>query len=172
MTGSLPGPLPRSSTEPRFVELKENEAGSFFGVKRLGRAVATLDWNRDGLIDFVATCLEGPVALVTNQTQPAGNSLRLKLVGTTSSRDAIGARVRVVPVAGEEVHLQLTAGDGYESSCERLVQVGLGARTQVERLEIEWPSGKLSVFDDVTCGETWLAIEGAAHLTPIRKDIP
>ena len=157
---------------PRFVELKEHEAGSFFGVKRLGRALATLDWNRDGLLDFVATYLAGPAALGTNKTQPAGNSLRLKLVGTASSRDAIGARVRVVPVAGEEVFVQLTAGDGYEASCERIIQVGIGARTRVELVEIEWPSGKISEFKNVACRDAWLAIEGAARLIPMRTDLP
>ena len=169
---SMRAQLFRGLPGPRFVELKDNDANSFFGVKRLGRALATLDWNRDGLLDFVATDLEGPVALGTNKTQPAGNALRLKLVGTASSRDAIGARVRVVPIAGEEVHVQLTAGDGYEASCERLIQVGLGARTQVERLEIEWPSGTKSAFNNVACRETWLAIEGGTQLTPLDRDVP
>jgi tetratricopeptide (TPR) repeat protein len=157
---------------PRFVERPGSEAGPFFGVERLGRGLATLDWNRDGLPDFVATYLEGPVALGTNATQNAGSSLTLRLVGTASSRDAIGARVRIVPVEGEVWCAQLTAGDGYESSSERFVQAGTGARDRVERLEIEWPSGAKSVYDDVACGETWLAIEGVPRLTPLPKDPP
>ena len=156
----------------RFVELSETQVGSFFGVERLGRGLATLDWNRDGLPDFVATYLAGPVALVTNKTQPTGHSLRLKLVGTSSSRDAIGARIRIVPAAGDEVRVQLTAGDGYESCNERLVQVGLGQCEKVERLEIEWPSGKISVFDNVACRETWLVIEDAPQLKTLKTDLP
>jgi tetratricopeptide (TPR) repeat protein len=154
----------------RFVELSADEAGSFFGVKRLGRGLATLDWNRDGLLDFVATYLEGSAALGTNQTRAAGHALRLKLVGASSSRDAIGARLRIVLAEGKETHVQLTAGDGYESCNERLVHVGVGSRDKVERLEIEWPSGMMSVFEDVTCQETWLAIEGASRLRMLRRD--
>ena len=157
---------------PRFEELTAAQAGEFFTEKRLGRALATLDWNRDGLIDFVATHLEGPAALGTNKTQPAGNSLRLKLVGTAGSRDAIGARLRVTPVEGEEICAHLIAGDGYESSSERLIQVGLGARESVDRLEIDWPSGNISVFEHVACQTAWLAIEGESQLRPLKRDFP
>jgi hypothetical protein len=157
---------------PRFVELAAGQAGSFFDEKRLGRALATLDWNRDGLLDFVATDLEGPVALATNKTESAGHSLRLKLVGTTSSRDAVGARLRIVPAAGGEFYGQVTAGDGYESSSERLIQVGVGALDKVERVEIEWPSGLMSGFDEVPCREVWLAVEGASRLTPLKYELP
>ncbi len=157
---------------PRFVELAADHAGSFFEEKRLGRAVATLDWNRDGLLDFVATDLEGPVALATNKTESAGHSLRLKLVGTTSSRDAVGARVRVVPAAGRELFAQMNAGDGFESSSERLIQVGVGALDKVDRLEIEWPSGIVAAFDDVPCRDVLLAVEGASRLTPLKYGLP
>jgi tetratricopeptide (TPR) repeat protein len=154
---------------PRFVELTELEVGAFFGERRLGRGLATLDWNRDGLPDFVATYLEGNVALATNKTLSAGHSLRLKLVGTSSSRDAIGAKLRIVPISGWDVHVQVTAGDGYESSSERLVQVGTGSREEVERLEITWASGNISVFEHIDCRQTWLAIEGSPRLTPLNR---
>ncbi|HEY3968846.1 MAG TPA: CRTAC1 family protein, partial [Planctomycetaceae bacterium] len=157
----------------RFGELKAGQTGAFFDEERLGRGLSTLDWNRDGLVDFVATHLDGPVALVTNSTQDAGNSLKLKLVGTVSSRDAIGARVRVTPREGDaELRGFLAGGDGYESSSERFIQFGLGARESVDRLEIDWPSGMTSVFQHVACQTTWLAIEGDSSLRPLQGNLP
>jgi tetratricopeptide (TPR) repeat protein len=157
----------------RFGELKANQTGPFFDEERLGRSLSMLDWNRDGLVDFVATYLDGPVALVTNTTRGAGNSLRLKLVGTVSSRDAIGTCVRVTPRQGDaELRSFLVGGDGYESSCERLIQVGVSASEHVDRLEIDWPSGMISVFHDVPCQMTWLAIEGAVQLQSLLRPPP
>ncbi len=162
----------RGLAGPRFVELTGDQAGAFFHERRLGRGLATLDWNRDGLPDFVATFLDGPVALGTNKTQCPGNFLRLKLVGTTASRDAIGAQLRIVVTSGDERRIQLTAGDGYESSNERLVHVGLGVCDHIERLEIVWPSGTTSVFEDVAGRTTWLAIEGTVRLTELIRAPP
>jgi hypothetical protein len=156
----------------RFAELTAAEAGALFDIKRLGRGLATLDWNHDGLLDFVATCLDGPVTLGTNKTTGAGYGLRLKLVGTASSRDAIGARVRIVLTGGRERQSQLVAGDGYESSNERVVEFGLADEARVSRVLIEWPAGGTSVFDDVEGRGTWLAIEGSRRLTQLGGESP
>jgi len=155
---------------PRFGEVGADRAGSFFGVKRLGRGLATLDWNRDGLVDFVATDLEAPVALGTNRSQRAGQALCLKLIGATSSRDAVGARLRIVRESGSELWRHVTAGDGYESCNERLIHVGVGQVDRIERLEIDWPSGRSSKFEHVSCGTQWIVVEGAARLAAVNWD--
>jgi tetratricopeptide (TPR) repeat protein len=152
----------------RFAELLEDRGGSFFPVKRLGRGLATLDWNRDGLLDFVATDLEAPVALATNRSQRAGHGLHLKLVGTTGSRDAIGARLRIVREDGRRFSRCVTAGDGYESCNDRLVHIGVGDTDRVACLEIDWPSGRSSKFEDVPCDIVWIIVEGAPRLTSLQ----
>ena len=144
----------------RFTELFARQAGELFDVPRLGRGMALLDWNRDGRTDFVATDLEGPVLLAVNQTESPFPSLRLRLVGTQSSRDAIGAKVKIVEQSGEERVYQLTAGDGYESSNERVLEICLGAVERVDRVEIQWPSGTISVTSNVVLSGDWIAIEG------------
>ena len=153
----------------KFVELPASEAGAFFGEKRLGRGLALLDWNHDGRLDFAASYLEGPVALGTNQSTTVGHSLRLKLAGTTSSRDAIGARVTVTIAPGETQIVQLTAGDGYESSNERLIQVATGDREEIPRLEVEWPSGLREAYESVPCGGLLLAIEARGTLVTVPE---
>ncbi len=156
----------RGHSNGRFTELKTQQVGRLFDQPRLARGLALLDWNRDGRMDFVATDLERPALLAENQTETPHHSLRLKLVGTSSSRDAIGAKIRVLVGPNDERVCQMTAGDGYESSNERLVQIGVGTTDTVTRVEIRWPSGVKSEFTNISCHQNWLAIEGRAVLIP------
>lgn len=153
-----------------FYEVKGSQAGSLFEDLRLARGLAKLDWNRDGRTDFVATDLEKPVLLAENTTQNDNHGLRLKLVGTKSSRDAIGGKVTVVVTNGDERIYQLTAGDGYESSNEHLIEVGTGSVETVQHVEVRWPSGTVSHFEDVACDEYLVLVEGHATLVPILFD--
>ena len=156
----------RGHSDARFTELKAEQAGPLFDVPRLARGLALLDWNRDGRLDFVVTDLEQPILLGTNATENRNCSLRLRLIGTESSRDAIGAKIRVLVTAGDERVCQLTAGDGYESCNQRMITIGLGETSSVSRIEIRWPSGNRSQFEQVACDQVWLAIEGAKALIP------
>ncbi len=160
----MPAQFFRGQPNGRFAELKGTEAGSLFEALRLARGLARLDWNRDGRTDFIATDLEKPVLLAENVTVVPNHSFRLKLAGTLSSRDAIGAKVTVVVNPGDERVCQLTAGDGYESSNERVLEIGVGSAESVARVEIRWPSGTKSSFSNVQCNQNWFAIEGRAAL--------
>jgi len=144
----------------RFTELFAPQAGTLFDKLRLGRGLALLDWNRDGLTDFVATDLEDAALLAENRTRTDHRSLRLQLIGTQSNRDAIGAKVRVTVSPGQERFVQITAGDGYESSNERRISVGCGTVDQVEHIEITWPSGQVSKTEHVQLDQSWTLIEG------------
>lgn len=97
-----------------FQQVIAEKAGDYFQQQWLGRAVARLDWNRDGREDLLVGHLYNSSRLLENQTTAVGNYLTIKLVGTTSSRDAIGARVKVVG-DGIERFGQLTSGDGYQA---------------------------------------------------------
>ena len=160
----------RGRDDRRFVEITGNSAGEFWREPRLARGLALVDWNRDGRTDFVATDLESPVLLGTNKTENPHRSIRLKLVGTQSSRDAIGARIRVTVSSGDERTVQLTAGDGYESCNERMVEVGVAVSERVNKIDILWPSGHRSVFTNVACGTDWLAVESSLVLISIVNE--
>jgi tetratricopeptide (TPR) repeat protein len=155
----------RGQPEARFTELAPAQLGPLFDELRLARGLAVLDWNRDGRSDFVATDLERPVLLAENATDSGNYSLRLRLVGTNGARDAIGAKVRVTVTPGDERVCQLTAGDGYEASNERTLEIGTGSRDAVARIDIQWPSGKKSSFTEVSCQRHWTVVEGRAELT-------
>ncbi len=146
-----------------FRELPATGLGSYFEGKYLGRAVARVDWNRDGLDDLVIGHLGSSAALLTNRTQPAGRFLALELRGSTSSRDAIGARV-ALRMGSDIQHHQLIAGDGYQASNERRLVMGVGPATRIDQLIVSWPSGLTQSFADLPTNTAWTVIEGRSQL--------
>ena len=93
----------------RFVELDAKRLGDYFEGRWLGRSVAKIDWNVDGKEDLLIGHLRAPSRLLTNTTERVGNAVTVRLVGTESSRDAIGATVEMKVSGGRQVR-ELTAG--------------------------------------------------------------
>ena len=141
----------------RFLEKRSDAVGGFFEIERLGRALALIDFNRDGKQDFVATDLEKPASLVRNDSE-AGNYLSISFVGIQSHRDAIGTEV-VATVADKKWTKQLVGGCGYMVTNQRVIHFGLGSATKVDRIEIVWPSGVRQTYTDLQANSHWIAIE-------------
>ena len=97
----------------------EDDSGYWDGTY-LGRAIAKIDYDRDGAIDFLVGHLDQPLALLHDETRTGGNWIHLELVGTQSERDAIGARV-VLTVGESRFTEWVTAGDGYFCNDEPVV---------------------------------------------------
>lgn len=152
----------------QFVEIPASKLGPFFEKGHLGRGLARVDWNRDGRDDFAVSHLLEPVGLLTNESTATGHSLAVALRGTRCSRDAIGAVVEI-EVGGRRVVKQLTAGDGYHASNERLIRFGLGGANQVARLTIRWPGGDSQSWLSVGADRTVLAIEGSSRLIEMPR---
>ena len=150
----------------RFQESTPESLGKFFEGQYLGRGLARLDWNRDGLTDVVISHLDVPAALLTNTTKDAGNYVSFHLVGTKSSRDAIGTSV-TIKVGEKQYYSQLTAGDGYHASNQRCLHFGLGSAEKVDGAEIRWPDGTTQSFNVDGVNQTFVAIEGGDELAPL-----
>jgi enediyne biosynthesis protein E4 len=84
---------------------------------------------------------ETPV-LYLNNLRKSGNSVELKLVGSASNRDAIGACVRLT-AGGKTMMRQVEAGSGYASQMMLPLHFGLGKAERVDGIEIRWPSGEV-----------------------------
>ena len=84
---------------------------------------------------------ETPV-LYLNNLKKVGNSVELKLVGTDSNRDAIGACVRLT-ANGKTMMRQVEAGSGYASQMMLPLHFGLGKTDRIDNIEIRWPSGRV-----------------------------
>ena len=143
----------------RFDEVTISWADSYFNGQYLGRGMARIDWNRDGHEDFVVSHLDSPAALVTNLTESCGNSLSFRLTGVDCSRDAIGTNVTVIR-AGKSHTRQLTAGDGYQASNERILVFGVGNSEFATEVTIDWPSGLTQTFHNLTTGIEHHIVEG------------
>ncbi len=161
----------RNQRGTRFEELTAPEVGPWFGIEQLGRGLATVDWNRDLRPDFVVNNLDHPASLVTNTTSDAGQAFSLRLVGRSGARDAIGTRV-VVHAGDLEYERQLTAGDGYQASKEKLLVFGLGPEPVAGRVTIIWPGGQEQTFADVAAGREYVAVEGTQQLWTLTQSDP
>jgi len=135
------------------------QSGAYFHGKYLGRGVARLDWNRDGRPDLVVVHQDAPTALLTNNTPETGHVLVLELHGVESNRDAVGAKIRI-SVGDTTQSLQICGGDGFHASNEHRRWVGLGQASQVDTLEIDWPSGLRDSWHDLPADSVLVAIEG------------
>ncbi|MBC8029059.1 MAG: CRTAC1 family protein [Pyrinomonadaceae bacterium] len=111
-----------------------------------GRGVAVADFNRDGRLDLVMNNNNETPVLYLNNLRKSGNALELKLVGTQSNHDAIGAYVRLT-AGGKTMTRQVEAGSGYASQMMLPVHFGLGKAEQVDTIEIRWPSGRVQLID-------------------------
>ena len=153
----------------RFVERFGKDVGPFFDEPRLGRGLARLDWNRDGLNDVAISHIGDPAALLTNRTQKAGRGIGLKLVGTTRSRDAIGTRV-TVRMGVNQLTRQLTGGDGYQASNERRLEFGLAQHQGNVEVEIRWMGGAVETLKVELNDQEYIAIEGRGELLRLHAD--
>ena len=145
----------------RFTQHESKTLGAYFKSKHLGRAVALIDWNRDGREDFCVTHVNEPVSLLTNESPNTGNSLVVRLRGTESGRDAIGASIRVVTELRTRT-LQLTAGSGFMASNHQQFIIGLGQAEVISELAITWPTGKIQTFHGIRANQELIIIEGTS----------
>ncbi len=129
-----------------------------------GRAIAVSDWDHDGDVDLWLANRTSPRLrfMRNNGSQRKNNDfLVLKLQGTQSNRDGIGARVEVVlDAAHKRLVKTLSAGDGYLSQSSKFIHFGLGDADRVEQLTVRWPSGEFNQYSNVAAGKRYLLVEG------------
>jgi len=157
---AMPPHLFRNLGKGKFEEVT-NSMGPAFVSPRVGRGAAYADIYNDGRLDLLLSTNGGPAYLFRNEAQgsSANRSLRLKLVGTKSNKDGIGAVVRLSS-GGESQTQTLRSGSSYLSSSELVLTFGLGQRDKADTIEIRWPSGQVDHLSSVTAGQTITAIEG------------
>jgi enediyne biosynthesis protein E4 len=125
-----------------FVPVPPTKAGGDLFKPIVGRGSAFADIDGDGDLDVVMTQIGGPPLLLRNDQRLNNNWLRLKLVGTSSNRDAIGAWIKV-RAGGHTLSRQVMPTRSYLSQSELPVTIGLGKLSKVDSIEILWPRGTI-----------------------------
>ena len=154
-----PPHLFRNLGKGKFAEVTKT-AGAAFAAARVGRSVAYADVYNNGRLDILMSTNGGPVSLFKNEAVGTANrSLRVKLVGTKSNRDGIGAVVRLTTAEGTQTQM-LRSGSSYLSASELVLTFGVGQQGKVDALEIRWPSGQVDKLSSVNAGQTVTFTEG------------
>jgi hypothetical protein len=141
-----------------FRDVAAEVAGGFDQPK-VGRGLAYADFDRDGDLDLLLTTNNGPSYLYRNDQLNGNRSVRFRLVGTKSNRDAIGAIARVF-TAGMTQSRMVKGGSSYLSQSELPVTFGLEKRDRIDRVVIDWPSGRTEEYKNLASGRCYECTEG------------
>ncbi len=154
----------RNQGHGRFEDMSAR-MGDEFKRPIVARGAAYADYNGDGALDIIVTTNNGPAHLFRNDGNASGNHwLCIRLQGTKSNRDGIGAVVRVKSPNHSQwqtVH----SGSSYASQSDLALTFGLGKDTQVQSLEVQWPSGVNETIRNVRIDKSNLIVEGSGAAT-------
>ena len=109
------------------------------------------DLDNDGWMDVFEQGMMGMPSQFMNMSGMMGNPnhwLEVKLVGTTSNKDGVGARITAT-VGTANLNRQVINGATYQGNSTLIQHFGLGSATQVDKLVITWPSGKVNTYMNV-----------------------
>jgi hypothetical protein len=159
--------------EGRLTDASDR-AGAPWQVPRLGRGLAIGDIDNDGFIDVLVVAENAPLAVFHNQppsrndprAERADHFITLSLNGTSSNRDAVGARVTVTALSGTQVAAWF-GGGSYLSSRDPRLHFGLGSAEVANRVEVRWPSGRSDIYRGLAADSGYKLIEGDATPRPM-----
>jgi hypothetical protein len=131
----------------KFTDISANAGpGITDAMSSRGLAIGDL-WN-DGRESAVVSNMNAPPSLLVNQLRTPNHWVALRLIGTKSNRDGIGARIRVR--AGTRTLVdEVRSGSSFDSHNDMRVHFGLGTAAKIDWIEVRWPSGLVDKFDNV-----------------------
>ena len=153
------------NTGGRFRNVSR-DAGPAFAIDRVGRTLAAADIDNDGDLDFLRTSNGGPADLLRNDGGNRGNAVLVRLIGTASNRDAIGARVRLTAGSRTQIR-EVSGGSSYLGQNDIRLHFGLGSSSMVDRVEIQWPSGKTETLQTLAANQILTVREGAGLISRV-----
>jgi enediyne biosynthesis protein E4 len=157
-----PPHLFRNLGRKKFEEVT-GRVGRTLGRAIVGRGAAYGDYDNDGDLDLLVTANGGPARLYRNDNANQNDVLKVKLVGSRSNRDAVGARVTVTGPNNFKTRNTVRTGSSYASQSELTLTLGLGKPDGTERiyaLEIVWPSGEKAAVQQVKANQLLVVQEG------------
>ncbi len=140
-----------NSGDGKFKDIS-SELGSYFHKEYVGRGACLGDYDNDGDFDVYVANLNNRGMFLRNNKGNLNNWLLINLTGTTSNRDGIGARIKLIS-GGKMQTTQKKSTSGYLSHNDHKIHFGLGKNEMVEHIEIKWPSGKIQVIENTKANQ-------------------
>jgi tetratricopeptide (TPR) repeat protein len=167
--------LLRLEHDGRFRDVTDH-AGPGLELVRMSRGSAIGDIDGDGDVDVLIANNRGPATLLRNDSTHRGAWLLVDPRPADGPRDALGARVTVE--AAQRTHYRrVAAHDSYMTSRDPRVHVGLGDASVVNRVRIDWPSGRSEAWENIAVNQVAVLVEGTgqavrphAPLKPEERD--
>ena len=142
----------------KFVDAT-SKGGAGLAVKKSSRGAAFGDLDGDGDPDVVVAEIDTAATLLENAGTPHTHWLAVRLRGTTSNRDGIGAIVSVT-ANGRTQRWRVRSGSSYASQSELLARFGLGAATRADEIRVRWTTGKEEEYPPPNVDQVILLVEG------------
>lgn len=154
-----------NSNGARYVNVTET-SGDYLAHTHAGRGIATGDLDNDGDEDMAISHVNEPAAVLSNESTPHRNWLVIRLIGRSSNRSAIGARV-VAKLDGKTLTRQIRGGSSYLSSSDKSLHFGCGSASKVDTLSVDWIAGGTVVLHNIPCNQIVTIVEPrAAAIVP------
>ena len=147
----------RNNGDGTYTDVSET-AGTYFSEALVGRAAAAADYDNDGDTDIVIMNSNQRAVLLRNDAGNEKNWLGIKLVGTQSNRDGIGAKVRLVTDGMTQI-AEVKSGSSYASGSDVRLLFGLAATQHVDSIVIVWPSGITQEWGGVAVNQIVTIVE-------------
>jgi hypothetical protein len=142
-----------------FAEIAD-QAGKVLLEPAAGRGAAFGDYDEDGDVDIIVNQLDGPPLLLRNEGgSKAGHWISLKLTGTKSNRNAVGAKV-LLKAGGLTQVDEIHSSDSYLSHSDWRLHFGLGAAATVDEIVIRWPGGTTETLKNIPANRVLKITEG------------
>lgn len=128
-----------------LVLVPESSVGEDFYQPIVGRGTAFGDFDEDGDQDVVISVSDGSPVVFRNDQNTDHHWLRVRLEGTGSNRDGIGAMVEL-ELGKRTLSQCMMPTRSYLSQCERAITFGLGSLESVDSITVAWPGGEREIF--------------------------
>jgi len=142
----------------KFEEIAAH-AGEALSRRYVGRGLASADFWNDGRESLVVNQIDGPAVLLKNKCSKAGHWIRIKTIGVKSNRDGFGARIQIKAGGFSQIG-EVRANASFESASDPRLHFGLGTATQVDSIDVRWPSGSTDHITNVAADQQITIQEG------------
>ncbi|MQF64989.1 CRTAC1 family protein, partial [SAR202 cluster bacterium AC-409-J13_OGT_754m] len=147
--------LLRNDGNGKFSDVSKNSGADDLGI---GRGAAFLDFNNDGCVDILVHNLSQKPRLLQNLCTSGNGWLKVKLRGSESNMDGIGARIEIVVDNIRQIR-EISAGSSQMSQNMVEAHFGVGSVRRINSVIVRWPSGNVDVIEDVDANQSLVIVE-------------